>query len=308
MPFRSLALPALWKAAVLAAAVSAGSGVWWWHDLTRDLPGDTAIRHIGDTAQSTIIFDASDAPASTLSTEERIDVPLSEVSPDFIRALIAIEDQRFYSHGAVDPPRIAKAAFANITRRRAAQGASTLTQQLAKNLYLGDQRTLTRKAEEALLAVRLERALSKRRIFELYLNEIEWGDGIYGAEAAARRHFGVSAAELSPRQAVLLAAVIINPRRYSVLGPSRRIEKRARMIASRMRRRGLLTEDQYLAATGGAPPGPTFLERLFGARPETTAAVADSAREGRLEPSPAALDSSSAPAADTAVSPGPGPP
>jgi len=235
-------------------------------------------------------------------------VSLDGISPLMRRAVLIAEDDKFFSHGGFDWSEIRQAARKNLEKRRVVRGASTLTQQLAKNLYLGDQRTLTRKAEEALLAVRLERALSKRRIFELYLNEIEWGDGIYGAEAAARRHFGVSAAELSPRQAVLLAAVIINPRRYSVLGPSRRIEKRARMIASRMRRRGLLTEDQYLAATGGAPPGPTFLERLFGARPETTAAVADSAREGRLEPSPAALDSSSAPAPDTAVSPGPGPP
>jgi len=223
-------------------------------------------------------------------------VSLERISPLLRRAVLIAEDDKFFSHGGFDWSEIREAARKNLEKRRVVRGASTLTQQLAKNLYLGDRRTLTRKIEEALLAVRLERALSKRRIFELYLNEIEWGDGIYGAEAAARRYFGIPASELDPRQAVLLAAVIINPRRYSVLEPSRRIEKRARMIASRMRRRGLLTEDQYLAATGGVPPGPSLLERLLGARPETTATLADSAREAPAEPGPA-VDSSSVPEA-----------
>jgi len=118
-----VAFRTLLKAGLVAAAALLASGLWWWHGLVADLPNDVAIRHIGESAQSTIVFDESDQPATTLSTEERIDVPLAQVSPSFLKALIAVEDQRFYSHGAIDPPRIAAAAFANITRGRVAQGA-----------------------------------------------------------------------------------------------------------------------------------------------------------------------------------------
>ena len=117
------------------------------------------------------------------------------------------------------------------------------------------------------LALRLEKALSKRRIFELYLNEIEWGDGVFGAEAAAQRYFGVSAADLDARQATLLAAVIINPRKYSPLAPSRRIERRVHIIASRLHARGALDDQQYQLAIGQAPEKPkepNWFERIFG--------------------------------------------
>ena len=184
-------------------------------------------------------------------------VPYDRISPLLRRAVLTAEDDAFYQHGGLDWNELRDAARRNLEQGRVVRGGSTITQQLAKNLFLGDERTLTRKLTEMFLALRLERALSKRRIFELYLNLIEWGDGVYGAEAAARRYFGVSAAELSPRQAVLLAAVIINPIRYSVLDPPRRIEHRVRMIATRMRRRGALSEAEYDQALGLPPPAPT---------------------------------------------------
>jgi monofunctional biosynthetic peptidoglycan transglycosylase len=207
-------------------------------------------------------------------------VPYTRISPLLRRAILIAEDDAFFMHGGLDWNEIQAAAKTNLEKRRVVRGGSTITQQLAKNLYLGDQRTPTRKLAEVFLAYRLERALTKRRIFELYLNLIEWGDGVYGAEAAARRYFEVSAAELNERQAVLLAAVIINPRRYSPLRPPRHIERRVRTIASRMRRRGFLDQNQYLAAIGSAPaaspPGTSFW--IFGRpivgpiEPETTAA------------------------------------
>ena len=150
------------------------------------------------------------------------------------------------------------------------RGGSTITQQLAKNLWLDGARTPVRKLEEVLLALRLERTLNKRRIFELYLNEIEWGDGIYGAEAAARRWFHTSAAALSASQSVRLAAVIINPRRFSPVDTPRRIERRMRMIASRMRHRGELSDADWREVLGlppvTAPPDSS-------AAPPETAAV-----------------------------------
>jgi monofunctional glycosyltransferase len=181
-------------------------------------------------------------------------VPYERISPLLRRAVLTAEDDAFYQHGGLDWNELKAAARRDLEERRAVRGGSTITQQLAKNVYLGDQRTLTRKLTEAFVALRMERALSKRRIFELYLNLIEWGDGVFGAEAAARHYFGVPAAELSPRQATLLAAVIINPRRYSVLAPSRRIERRVRMIAGRMHRRGALDDVQYAQALGLPPP------------------------------------------------------
>src|SRR5260370_32233740 len=126
-----------------------------------------------------------------------MDVPLTEVSPDFIRALLAIEDQRFYSHGAVDPPRIAKAAIANITHRRAAQGASTITQQLARASFLTREKTLRRKIQEVILASRIEDQYSKAQILELYLNRVYFGGGLWGIEAPSPGSFGKHSSQLT---------------------------------------------------------------------------------------------------------------
>jgi monofunctional biosynthetic peptidoglycan transglycosylase len=188
------------------------------------------------------------------------------ISPLLRRAVLVAEDDAFFSHSGLDWNQIRSSAREDLEARRVVRGGSTITQQLAKNLFLGEQRTPLRKLEELFLALRLERALTKRRILELYLNEIEWGDGIFGVEAAARRYFGVGSGGLDERQALLLAAIIINPRRYSPLAPAKRIENRVRMIASRLRARGLLSQDQYLVAIGTPRPShvPGFLRWLFG--------------------------------------------
>jgi len=195
-------------------------------------------------------------------------VPYDGISPMLRRAVLIAEDDAFYSHDGLDWNEIKSAARKNLEAGRIVRGGSTITQQLAKNLYLGASRTPARKIKEAIIAGRLEHALSKRRIFELYLNLIEWGDGIFGAEAAAQRYFGVPASDLSARQAILLAAVIINPRRYSVLGTQKRIDRRVAIIAGRMRRRGYISEDDYLVAMGRPKPHPWW---EFWAKPETTA-------------------------------------
>jgi monofunctional biosynthetic peptidoglycan transglycosylase len=191
-------------------------------------------------------------------------VAYNHISPTLRRAVLIAEDDAFFSHDGLDWNEIKAAARTNWKRGRIVRGGSTITQQLAKNLYLGEERSIIRKLREMVIARRLEEALSKRRIFELYLNLIEWGDGIYGVEAAARRYFGVSAGELSPRQSALLAAVIINPRRYSPVHPTGRIEKRMRKILGRMWRRGFLTESDYRVAIGEAPPPFNPFQWLFG--------------------------------------------
>jgi monofunctional glycosyltransferase len=220
--------------------------------------------------ERTALMRQREAEARRSGIPYRIDrrwVPYSRISPLLRRAVLVAEDDAFFSHGGLDWNEIQKSAQENWRKRRIARGGSTITQQLAKNLFLGDQRTPIRKLGELFIALRLEQALSKRRIFELYLNEIEWGDGIFGIEAAARRYFGVPASRLNARQSVLLAAVIINPRRFSATAPDKRITRRARMIAGRLRRRGFLDAEQYAIAIGAPAPDTTkktFADWFFG--------------------------------------------
>ena len=225
----------------------------------------------------TSLMRAREAEAHRLGRPFHVDqrwVSYERISPRLRHAVLIAEDDAFFAHGGLDWDQLEAAARQNLKRGRVVRGGSTITQQLAKNLYLSEERTIVRKLKEILLAIRLERTLSKRRIFELYLNLIEWGDGIYGIEAAARRHFGVSAADLDARQAALLAAVIINPRRYSPVSPGPRILRRMRIILGRMFRRGLLGEEEYRAALGEATRPESPLEWLFGPARDTTAAPA----------------------------------
>jgi len=141
-------------------------------------------------------------------------VPYGRISEHLKRAVVAAEDARFLDHEGFDWEAIQKAMQKNEQRGKVVAGASTISQQLAKNLFLSGSRSWLRKAQEAAITWMLERTLSKRRILEIYLNVAEWGEGIFGAEAAARHHFGVPAAALTPEQAAFLAAILPNPRRY----------------------------------------------------------------------------------------------
>ena len=141
-------------------------------------------------------------------------VPYRRISVNLKRAVVAAEDAKFIDHAGFDWEAIEKAIEKNERRGHLVAGASTISQQLAKNLFLSGERTWLRKGEEAAITWMLESTMSKRRILELYLNFAEWGDGIYGAEAAARYHFGVSAAALGSEQSAWLAAILPSPRRY----------------------------------------------------------------------------------------------
>jgi monofunctional biosynthetic peptidoglycan transglycosylase len=161
-------------------------------------------------------------------------VAYERISPSLKRAVIVAEDAAFFSHEGVDLDELEKAFRDSWATGKRMRGGSTITQQLAKNLYLSPSRSAVRKVEELLIARRLEAELSKRRILELYLNVIEWGDGIWGAEAAARSYFQKSAAALGPDESALLAAAIINPRRYSPARPSKYLLRRQDLIRQRM--------------------------------------------------------------------------
>ena len=142
-------------------------------------------------------------------------LPYERISPHLKRAVVAAEDARFLDHEGFDWEAIAQAHTKNERRGKIIAGASTISQQLAKNLYLSSQRSWLRKAQEAAITWMIESVMSKRRILELYLNYAEWGEGVFGAEAAAHYHFGVPAAALTPEQSAWLAAILPSPRRYA---------------------------------------------------------------------------------------------
>ena len=157
-------------------------------------------------------------------------VPYSRISEQLKRAVVAAEDAKFLDHEGFDWEAIQK----NEQRGKVVAGASTITQQLAKNLFLSGHRSWARKGQEAAITWMMERTLSKRRILEIYLNVAEWGEGIFGAEAAARHHFGVSAAALGPEQAAWLAAILPSPKRYERGRQTPYLAGRMVTISSRM--------------------------------------------------------------------------
>jgi monofunctional biosynthetic peptidoglycan transglycosylase len=157
-------------------------------------------------------------------------VPLGRISLHLQRAVIAAEDASFFIHDGFDWEGIKDAAIENIETGEMKRGGSTITQQLAKNLYLSSERSLFRKAREALITRSLERHLTKERILELYLNVAEWGRGVYGAEAAARHHFGKSAHELTADEAAWLAAILPSPQRYDPIRKTTALTRRHQRI------------------------------------------------------------------------------
>lgn len=149
---------------------------------------------------------------------QQIWVPYHKISPELKEAVVAHEDDEFFEHPGFNLGAIKKALIYDWKKKRFARGASTITQQLAKNLYLSPSKSIFRKLREILIAMKLERELSKQRILELYLNVVEWGPGIYGCEAAAKHYFGVPAAALTPSQAQSLVSILPNPRRLGRRG------------------------------------------------------------------------------------------
>jgi monofunctional biosynthetic peptidoglycan transglycosylase len=179
-------------------------------------------------------------------------VPYHRISPNLRRAVLVAEDDAFYQHEGVDTKAMKEAFERNWKKGKITHGGSTITQQLAKNLYLSPSRNPIRKIREYFIARSLEKHLTKKRILEIYLNVVEFGERVYGAEAASRHYFGKSAAALSPREAALLAGCLPNPRVMNPGKPNKRLRSRQQMILSRMRRWGHLAEEQVL--TEKKPP------------------------------------------------------
>lgn len=187
--------------------------------------------------QTTVLIEQRRAEARRAGHRFKPDlrpVRLDQISPHLVAAVLLSEDAGFFGHDGFDWAEIRKALEVDLRARRFVRGASTITQQLAKNLYFGTNKNLLRKAREAVMAMKLEQALSKRRILSLYLNLVEWGNGVFGAEAGAQAHFGVPAASLEPAQAVVLASMLPAPRRCTLENPSRWLQRRSRRLLDRM--------------------------------------------------------------------------
>lgn len=161
-------------------------------------------------------------------------VPYQQISTHLKRAIVAAEDAKFLDHGGFDWEAMQKAYERNVERGKVVAGGSTISQQLAKNLFLSSDRSWWRKAQEAAITLMIETIMSKRRILEIYLNVIEWGDGVFGAEAAARYHYGIPASGLSPAQAARLAAMVPSPRRYTPGRSTPYLQRRTEIILGRM--------------------------------------------------------------------------
>src|SRR4051812_43234880 len=196
--------------------------IWYWVDHD---PGPTAFMH----ARLDRIRDKT--PGAVLQQQW---VPYSRIAGSLKRALIAAEDAKFLDHDGFDWEGIQKAYEKNLKKGKVVAGGSTISQQLAKNLFLSGRRTPWRKAEEALITMMLENMMSKRRIFEIYLNVIEWGNGVFGAQAAAHYYYGTSATNLTPDQAARLAAMVPKPRYYDKVRETPLLERRTAIILDRM--------------------------------------------------------------------------
>lgn len=159
-------------------------------------------------------------------------VPLARISPSLPRAVIAAEDDKFYEHNGYNWEAIKKAAIYDWKKKKFARGASTITQQLARNLYLSKSKNPFRKLKEFLIALKLERELSKNRILEIYLNVVEWGPGVFGAEAASQYYFKHPASKLSAGESAFLASILPNPKKLGKRGY--RMSRRAEVILRRM--------------------------------------------------------------------------
>ncbi len=234
-------------AIVLGAITALMVGAILW--LSRDLPSPSLLESIEPTVGTTV-YDRNGEVLHEFFKENRVIIGLDDVSEYFVEAIIATEDREFREHWGIDVFAVMRAAIQNVRAGRVVQGASTITQQLARSLFLSPEVSLTRKLREALLALRIEQTYSKDRIIELYLNQIYFGDGAYGVEAAALSVYGKRAADLNLAEAALLAGLPKNPSGYSPRRHPERARQRRSLVLSMMTaNRAIIPEEAARADT-----------------------------------------------------------
>ena len=222
-----------------------GASAWWLKDVVTGLPNAHDVREIATMAQATTLYDAKGRTAFTIYKEQRIPVDIDRVSRHLVQAILAVEDQRFFEHRGLDVVRIGGAFLSNVRAGHAAQGGSTLTQQLARQSFLTAEKTYSRKMKEVIVAARIEKEFEKREILELYLNKVYFGDGLYGAEAASLGYFGKSAADLSLPEAALLAGLVKSPSTYAPTVDLARATARRKVVLQAMRDAHMIDAPAY---------------------------------------------------------------
>lgn len=252
---------------VAALVVVAAFGLWF----SLGLPSRRAVRDLANVvpAETSVMRQraAEAAAANRPARRNQRVVPLSRISRHLIHAVLAAEDPKFFGHEGLDWEAIEQSIEKNIERREFARGGSTITQQLAKNLFFTTHKNLVRKAREVVVTTWMEKDLTKKRILELYLNVIEWGDGVYGCEAAARRYYGVACASLDESQAAGLAAMIPSPRRINPRVSPGTHARATRRVLWLMRGAGYLKREIRYLGKDIAPEPPVVVDE---AQPEPT--------------------------------------
>lgn len=257
--------PRLFRIAAIAAALLVVICGGWLISVARDLPDTSGLADV-ERAASIVFQDRDGRLIARRGSAHAQTAALENLPPYLIDAVLAVEDRRFYSHPGVDVIGTGRAILANIRAGQVVQGGSTLTQQLAKNLFLTPERTLRRKAQEMMLAFWLESQFSKDEILELYLDRVYFGGGAWGVEAAAIRYFNKSASELTLGEAALLAGLLKAPSRYSPVADDQRAAARATVVLDLMTQTGRITEHERVAAastpirvfSGASSPGAQY--------------------------------------------------
>ncbi len=224
-----------------------GATVGSFFALTRDLPQIRELENFEPSAV-THIYSADKVLLAELFLEKRTPIPFKKIPSHLKDALIVTEDRQFYIHGGIDLKGIIRAIVKDIMAGQFVEGASTITQQLAKTLFLSQEKKISRKIKEALLAIQLEKRYTKNEILTLYLNQIYFGSGTYGVEAASRRYFGISASQMDLAQCALIAGLPKAPSRYSPLANPDLAEKRRNLVLRIMNDQGLITDEDYRMA------------------------------------------------------------
>ena len=228
---------------LLGIGVASAGVAWYIVKISADLPSMVEVANPKSSVAS-ILYDRNDKVIARLFIENRTPLELHQISPWLIKAVLAAEDSAFYQHGGIRIGSILRALWIDVVERGKVQGASTITQQLARNLFLSQEKSITRKAKEILIAMRMEKLFSKDQLLELYLNTINFGRGAWGAETAARTYFGKSAAELDIAQSSILAGLIANPGRYNPLSNMENAKIRQNYVLGRMEFLGWIDANQ----------------------------------------------------------------
>lgn len=247
-------------------AVGAALGMLWY--VAQDLPALDMLETY-QPSQVTRVYSDDRQVIGQFYIERRLVTPLAQIPKNFINAVIAVEDARFFEHPGLDFVGIARAAWTNLRRGGRVEGASTITQQLARSLFLSSERTFTRKIKELILAYKIELILNKEQILELYLNQIYFGQGAYGVAAATQTYYGKELKALTLPEAALLAGLPKSPNHYSPLRSPERAKKRQEHVLARMEEAGFITADEREAAVNerlvfrrpsADSPAPYFVE------------------------------------------------